>query len=226
MTSIAQKLQTIRQQLPPQTRLIAVTKTVSVEKMREAYAAGVRDFGENRLQEAIAKQEQLQDLSDICWHFIGHLQTNKAKKAIEHFDWIHSVDSLKLAHRLDRLAVELNRTPRVCLQVKMLPDPHKYGWNSTELWADLPQLNQCHHLKIQGLMTILPLGLSPEQTLATFQATQALAVQINQQNWSHLRMTELSMGMSGDYLQAVQAGATMIRLGTIIFGERRTIEGN
>ncbi|MBF2021618.1 MAG: YggS family pyridoxal phosphate-dependent enzyme [Hydrococcus sp. C42_A2020_068] len=216
--TIAQRINQIRQQIPPQVRLIAVTKQVSVEAMREAYAAGIRDFGENRLQEALLKQERLQNLSDICWHFIGHIQANKAKKVLEHFQWIHSVDDLKIAQRLNRLAAELPYPPQVCLQVKVLPDPHKYGWQIPELLRALPDLEQCHHLKIQGLMTILPLGLSQEQTLTAFQQTRELARTIEQR--SHLRMEQLSMGMSDDYLLAVQAGATMIRLGRIIFGER------
>jgi hypothetical protein len=217
---VAQRIDRIREQIPEHVRLIAVTKQVSSEAIREAYEAGVRDFAENRLQEALLKQEQLQDLSDICWHFIGHLQANKVKKVLESFQWIHSVDSLKLAQRLERLAEELSRRPQVCLQVKVLPDPNKYGWQVPELLADLPELDKCHNLSIQGLMTILPLGLSDSQALDAFNATRELAEKIAQQNWTNLQMHQLSMGMSADYLLAVKAGATMIRLGTIIFGAR------
>lgn len=220
MTQIARIIQEIRQQLPANVRPIAVTKNVSVDRMREAYMAGIRDFAENRLQEALAKQEQLQDLPDLCWHFIGHVQANKAKKVLENFLWIHSIDSLKLAERLNSLALQLSCEPQVCLQVKVLSDPNKYGWSVGELLADLPQLNQCSALKIQGLMTILPLGLSEAESLAAFQATKELAEKIEAQNWPNLKMHELSMGMSGDYLLAVRAGATMVRLGTIIFGQR------
>jgi hypothetical protein len=220
MTQIARIIQEIRQQLPVNVRPIAVTKNVSVDRMREAYTAGIRDFAENRLQEALAKQEQLQDLPDLCWHFIGHVQANKAKKVLENFLWIHSIDSLKLAERLNNLALQLSCEPQVCLQVKVLSDPNKYGWSVGELLADLPQLNQYTALKIQGLMTILPLGLSEAESLAAFQATKQLAEKIEAQNWPNLKMHELSMGMSGDYLLAVRAGATMVRLGTIIFGQR------
>ena len=217
---IAQRINQIRQQIPSNVRLIAVTKQVSVEAIREAYAAGIRDFGENRLQEALPKQEQLQDLPDICWHFIGHLQSNKAKKALEHFQWIHSVDNLKLAQRLNRLAAELSCQPQVCLQVKVLPDPNKYGWTVSELLEDLPKIDRYEHLKIKGLMTILPLGLSGSQALAAFKTTCTLAKKIERQNWSNLQMQQLSMGMSADYLLAVKAGATMVRFGRMIFGER------
>ena len=219
--SISQKIDSIRQQIPQNVRLIAITKQVSLEAMQEAYAAGVRDFGENRLQEALFKQEQLQ-LKDINWHFIGHIQKNKAKKIIENFTWIHSVDSLALAKRLNRLAEESNRIPKVFLQVKVLPDPNKYGWEVTSLLQDLPQLNQYKSLDFQGLMTILPLGLSSTEVLEAFQETRELATNIQQKDYDNIAMKELSMGMSGDYMQAIEAGTTMIRLGRIIFGERNS----
>ncbi|MEQ8972558.1 MAG: YggS family pyridoxal phosphate-dependent enzyme [Coleofasciculus sp. C1-SOL-03] len=218
--SIPERIAQIRQQLPPDVRLIAVTKRVSVEAIREAYQAGVRDFGESQVQEAAAKQDELQDLPDITWHLIGHLQRNKAKKALTQFQWIHSCDSLKLAQRLNQLAGELAVSPQICLQVKIMPDPHKYGWTIPELLEILPELDQCKALQIQGLMTIPPLGLSSQETLGVFERTRDLADEIGRQNWSNLRMQQLSMGMSEDYALAIQAGATMVRLGRIIFGER------
>lgn len=217
---ISEKINSIRQKIPPNVKLIAITKQVGVEKMREAYAAGIRDFGENRLQEALTKQEQLQDLQGVTWHFIGHIQKNKAKKIIENFDSIHSVDSLALATRLNRLAEELNHIPQVFLQVKILPDPNKYGWEVDELWQDLEQLDRYQQLDIRGLMTILPLGLSPTEVLDAFQEVSRLATAIEQKNYANITMKERSMGMSADYQWAIQAGATQIRLGRIIFGER------
>ncbi|MFM9266329.1 YggS family pyridoxal phosphate-dependent enzyme [Tychonema sp. BBK16] len=218
--TIADRIATIRQQLPDSVQLIAVTKQVPTDAIREAYDAGIRDFGESKIQETAEKQSQLQDLPDINWHLIGHLQTNKAAKAVEQFQWIHSVDNLKLATRLDRLAGELSFSPQVCLQVKILPDPDKYGWNIPELLADLPELNRCQYIKIQGLMTIPPRGLDDSQLLEFFNSTRELADKIQQQNLPHISMQQLSMGMSGDYHLAIQSGATMIRLGTTIFGSR------
>ncbi|HEY9659803.1 MAG TPA: YggS family pyridoxal phosphate-dependent enzyme [Allocoleopsis sp.] len=218
--AIARRISEIRQTLPDSVKLVAVTKQVSVEAMRAAYAAGVRDFGESRLQEAAAKQAQLQDLSDVTWHFIGHLQSNKAAKALEQFQWIHSVDSLKLAQRLDKLAADLTVRPTICLQVKVLPDPNKFGWTVAELLHDLPQLDQCSHLNIVGLMSIPPYGLDPSTTLSVFNQTRELLEQIRQQSWTHIRMQHLSMGMSEDYPLAIQAGATLIRPGRVLFGER------
>jgi len=219
-SSISERIVSIRSLLPTSVRLIAVSKQVSAQAIRSAYSAGIRDFGESRIQEAASKQAELQDLPDITWHFIGHLQSNKAKKAIEQFQWIHSVDNLKLAQRLDELAQQLGVSPQVCLQVKILPDPNKSGWSVPELLADLPALNQYKNLQIQGLMTIPPLGLNDPEILSVFNLNRELAKEIQEQNWPHIKMQHLSMGMSGDYELAVQAGATMVRLGTILFGDR------
>ena len=216
--SIARRIEQIRQEIPDTVRLIAVTKQVPVSAMREAYAAGLRDFAENRLQDALPKQAELQDLADLRWHFIGHLQTNKAQKAIAHFQWIHSVDSLKLAQKLDQLIENSSYSPQVCLQVKVLPDPDKYGWEITDLMDSLPALDALRSLQIRGLMAILPLGLSPAEMGDAFDRARELAQTI-QQN-SHLTLGELSMGMSGDYGLAIEHGATAIRLGRAIFGER------
>jgi PLP dependent protein len=220
--TIAERILDIRAGLPESVRLIAVTKQVSVDAMLEAYQAGIRDFGESRIQEAQAKSEsdQLADLPDITWHLIGHLQSNKVKPALELFQWIHSIHSLKLAQRVDRLAAELAVEPKVCLQVKIEPDPNKSGWLISELLEDLGTLNQCKNLKIQGLMTIPPLGLDESKILGLFDRTRQLAQEIQAQNWENIAMHELSMGMSGDYHLAVKSGATMVRLGTILFGER------
>ncbi|MCW5316723.1 YggS family pyridoxal phosphate-dependent enzyme [Nostoc sp. KVJ3] len=219
-SSISERIVSIRSSLPTSVKLIAVSKQVSAQAIRSAYSAGIRDFAESRIQEAASKQAELQDLPDITWHFIGHLQSNKAKKAIEQFPWIHSVDNLKLAQRLDQLAQQLGVSPQICLQVKILPDPNKSGWSVPELLADLPTLNQYKSLQIQGLMTIPPSGLNDSEILNVFNLNRELAKKIREQNWSHIKMQHLSMGMSGDYELAVQAGATMVRLGTILFGDR------
>ena len=219
--AIGERIQEIKQEIPSNVRLIAVSKQVSTTAMRIAYDAGVRDFAENRLQEAIAKQADLQDLADICWHFIGHLQTKKARKVMTNFQWIHSIDSLKLAQKINSLAAELDTKPRLLLQVKPLEDPNKYGWQIPELLNDLAVLDSLENLQIKGLMTILPWGLSPEQNLNAFNAVKELGDKIRHQNYSRLQMQELSMGMSGDYPLAIKAGSTMIRLGRTIFGERK-----
>ena len=217
---IAHNIETIRRDLPTTVKLMAVTKMVSVAAMREAYATGIRDFGESRIQEAETKQQELADLQDIHWHLIGHLQSNKVRKALQIFDWIHSVDSLKLAQQIDRVSAELNLRPKICLQVKLLPDPDKYGWTVPELLVDLPQLDLLQQLEIRGLMAIPPLGLTTAATQQFFEQARDLSIQIRAQTWDNIQMSELSLGMSGDYLQATPAGSTIVRLGSIIFGDR------
>ncbi|AFY61588.1 YggS family pyridoxal phosphate-dependent enzyme [Synechococcus sp. PCC 6312] len=218
--SIAQRIATLRQRVPASVRLIAVSKYISPEMMRQAYAAGIRDFGENRIQEAQSKRRELADLTDITWHFIGHLQANKVRAALDTFDWIHTVDSLKLAHRLQALIPAVQNSPKLLLQVKLRPDPQKYGWAISELTAALPELDQLTELNIQGLMTILPLGLTPAEQLLVFQELHDLGETWQHQAWQHLSFQELSMGMSSDYPFALQAQTTMIRLGQVIFGPR------
>ncbi|MEO0935023.1 MAG: YggS family pyridoxal phosphate-dependent enzyme [Cyanobacteria bacterium J06641_2] len=219
-SSLSQRIRSIQDSLPESVKLIAVSKKVDPAAIREAYAAGIRDFGESRVQEAQSKIEQLQDLSGITWHFIGHLQSNKAKKALSYFQWLHSVDSLKLVQRLNLLAQELGVVPKICLQVKILPDPNKSGWTIQQILDDLAELNLCKNLQIEGLMTIPPLGLDSSEVIYVFNRTRELIAEIDERNLSNIKMKQLSMGMSQDYQLAIQSGATMIRLGTILFGER------
>lgn len=204
--------------LPPTVRLIAVTKTKAIADIEAAYGEGLRDFAESRIQEALPKIEALANYKDINWHFIGRLQGNKARKVVENFAYIHSIDNLPIAVRLDSIAGELEKYPQALLQVKLLPDENKSGWTKEELNVDLPQLELLKNLKITGLMTILPLGLSSGDRQLTFTQLKNLAEEIS--HHSTLELRELSMGMSGDYPEAIAAGATMIRLGTILFGDR------
>lgn len=204
--------------LPASVKLIAVTKTKAIADIEAAYGAGLRDFAESRVQEALPKIEALSHLTDITWHFIGRVQGNKARRVVENFAWIHAVDHLALAQRLDRLAQELALAPNLLLQVKPLPDENKTGWTPAQLARELPELQTLKFLNIRGLMTILPLGLTPPQRQAAFQTTTDLAHRLSQE--FGLNLSELSMGMSQDYPQAIAAGATMIRLGTVLFGDR------
>ena len=218
---VAERIAAVQAEIPASTTLIAVTKQVSVDLMAVAYRMGIRDFGESRVQEAEQKQAQL-NLPGITWHLIGHLQRNKAGKALEHFQWIHSLDSLRLAERLDQLAAKAQVMPRLCLQVKLRPDPNKYGWPVDELWQDLPQLDTYKHLRIHGLMAIPPYGLGEDETQAIFEEAHQLSDKIRQQPWSRIEMNQLSMGMSNDYSLAIASGATMVRLGRTLFGSRPT----
>jgi pyridoxal phosphate enzyme (YggS family) len=215
-TMIAERVHQIHSQIPPQVKLVAISKYTTTAAIRAAYAAGVRDFGESRVQDAKLKQLELADLTDITWHMIGSLQSNKAKQAIAQFDWIHSLDRLSLAEQCDRLIAESGKSPKFLLQVKLAEDPHKSGWTEPELLADLPSLEQLTHLNIVGLMTILPLGLDESQAYQVFSLVGELVEKLRSlPHWANI--TELSMGMSADYAIAVKARATMIRVGSQIF---------
>ncbi|MEL6159030.1 MAG: YggS family pyridoxal phosphate-dependent enzyme [Cyanobacteria bacterium J06623_5] len=220
VNSVAERLQEIRPAIPDSVRLIAVTKTFSAAVVRAAYQAGIRDFAENKVQEALEKQANLADLADVTWHFIGHIQSNKARKVLEHFDWIHSVDSLKLANRLNRQAAELGKQPNCCLQVKLATDETKHGFEAAALPSLLDQLDQLNHLRIRGLMVIAPYGLPAEDNQQIFERARTMADEIRQGDWHRIVMEELSMGMSGDFRQAIAAGSTMVRIGSGLFGPR------
>lgn len=217
--TISVNVSSIQKQLTQQTILIAVTKTVEVERIQHAIEAGICHIGENRVQEAESKWAQLKE-QNITWHLIGHLQKNKVSKALKIFDWIHSVDSLKLARRIDRIASELNKKPSVLMQVKMAVDESKFGMTPEEIKESLSELDSFEHIDVQGLMTIAPFDSKPAELLKIFKATRILAEEISQQEYSNIHMNHLSMGMSGDYELALKEGATMIRLGQKIFGSR------
>lgn len=210
---IAARLESLRQQLPPGCRLLAVSKGQPTSAIRAAVAAGQRSFAESRLQEAIAKQAELADLEPLDWHFIGRLQANKARGVVRQFATIHSVDSLALAQRLARIAAEEQRAPAVLFQVKLRPDPGKTGFSAEELRLHWAQLRALAPLRPMGLMTIAPLALEPAGRRALFSDCAALA--------RELGLVELSMGMSGDWREAAACGSTWVRIGGALFGERQ-----
>jgi PLP dependent protein len=224
VATLQDRLARIRPTLSEGVRLIAVSKTRPIEDIRAAYGAGIRDFGENRVQEAIEKQALLLDLPDITWHLIGPLQSNKARKALEYFDWIQSVDTPKLVERLNQVSEGLDRTVFCLLQVKLRPDANKIGWEPADLIAYLPRIAQLEKIHIRGLMAIAPQGIGEDETRAVFCETARLADRIaaivQQENWSNIRMDQLSMGMSGDYHLAIEGRTTMVRLGQTLFGNR------
>ncbi|MFN5118444.1 MAG: YggS family pyridoxal phosphate-dependent enzyme [Cyanobacteriota bacterium] len=209
---LEQRLTELRRQLPAKARLLAVSKGQPSSAIREAVALGQISFAESRLQEAIAKQAELEDLAPLDWHFIGRLQANKARGVLRHFGTIHSVDSLALAERLQRIAAEEALAPGVFFQVKMRPDAAKAGFEPAELRREAPRLRQLQPLRPLGLMTIAPLGLSQEERRSLFHDCAALA--------EELGLEELSMGMSGDWPEAVAEGSTWVRLGSALFGGR------
>lgn len=198
--------------MPSHTRLLAVSKGHPASSIRALAQAGQRSFGESRLQEATAKQQELADLVDLDWHFIGRLQANKVRPVLKQFSVIHSVDSLTLAERISRIAGEEGLRPSIFLQVKLLPDPNKGGLSVEELEREWPRLQQLPHLQIVGLMTMAPLEVEGAEREVLFAECSVLA--------QRLGLAELSMGMSGDWPEAAAAGSTWVRVGSALFGPK------
>ncbi len=201
-------------------RLIAATKAVPVEQIREAIDAGIRILGENRLQEALGKMSAIGSRDDVTWHFIGRLQRRKARAVVGRFSLIHSVDSLELAAELDRRAGMAGIRQPVLVEVNIAGEPTKAGFTPAALATALAALDGMANLVIQGLMTVPPIAQQPEDSRPHFRRLRELAGSFAGKGFKRIRMDELSMGMSHDYRIAVEEGATMVRVGTAIFGER------
>jgi len=205
---------------PEDITLVAVTKTHPAEIIREAIAAGVTDLGENRVQEADAKIPKL-GRQAARWHLIGHLQSNKARRAVELFDVIHSLDSVALAQRLDRMCVELSRQELpVLIQVDLSHETTKSGAHEAEVGQIAEALKQCACLRLAGLMTLPPYFDDAEQVRPFFRKLRELRDELSSQGAFGEARGELSMGMTHDYEIAIEEGATIVRIGTAIFGER------
>ena len=217
MTNISHNLEQIRQQITThaancgreasQITLLAVSKTKPASAIEEAFASGQRDFGENYVQELAEKAETLKSL-EITWHFIGPIQSNKTRQIAEHAHWVHSIDRAKIARRLSEQRPESMPPLKVCIQVNIDNSPTKSGVAESELGELIAEISALPHLSLQGLMAIP----APENAKDAFERLNDLAK-------SH-KLNTLSMGMSGDWQEAIAAGSTMIRIGTAIFGER------
>ena len=198
--------------------LIAVSKTKPVSMLQEAYDYGIRDFGENKVQEIIEKYDKLP--SDIRWHMIGHLQRNKVKYIIDKVSLIHSVDSLRLAEEISKEAVKHNLIMPILIEINMAEEESKFGLSYAECEEMICSISQLPNLQIKGLMTVAPFVENAEDNRQYFKAMKQLSVDIMTKNIDNVCMDILSMGMTGDYEIAIEEGATMVRVGTGIFGER------
>lgn len=204
---------------PSEVTLVAVTKNVDAGRVALAAKAGVSDFGENRVQEA-AEKIPLVD-ADVAWHFVGHLQRNKARDVVELFSLIHSLDSMKLAHELNRRCEMADSSTDLLLQVNISGEETKFGVPPEMAKDFLLEVARYERLRVRGLMTIAPYSDDPEDARPWFSQARQLMGELGRLSISNVRMDELSMGMSGDYEVAIEEGATIIRVGTAIFGERR-----
>jgi len=196
-----------------------VSKTIPADRVREAINAGADILGENYLQEA---REKINELSahPVSWHFIGHLQTNKAKYAVRLFDLIHTVDSLKLARELNKQAKKINKIQQILIQINISRESSKSGVYDQDLLSLINDISCLQNLSVRGLMTVPPFFNSPETVRPYFAALRVLRDQIKNKAIQNVSMEELSMGMTGDFEVAIEEGATLVRIGTAIFGKR------
>jgi pyridoxal phosphate enzyme (YggS family) len=226
--SIAENLNHVRDRIataakragrdPSLIKLVTVTKTIDPERIRDAVTVGAKILGENRVQEARDKIEQLGSIAS--WHLIGHLQTNKAKYAVKLFDLIHSVDTIELAREIDRQAAKIGKVQNVLIEVSIAGEEAKAGVTIGGMTALIREAATLKNISIRGLMTMPPFLDDPEAVRPYFRRLRELAATIAKENIPNVCMQELSMGMSGDFEVAIEEGATMVRVGTAIFGER------
>ena len=198
--------------------LIAVSKTKPVETLQEAYDLGVRVFGENKVQELTEKYDSLP--KDIHWHMIGHLQRNKVKYIIDKVDLIHSVDSIRLAETIDKEAQKHDLIANILVEVNVAKEESKFGLMPEEVDGFIDEIANLKHIQVKGLMTISPFVVNPEKNRTVFADLRKLSVDIAKKNVDNVNVSILSMGMTNDYEVAVEEGATMVRVGTGIFGAR------
>ena len=198
--------------------LIAVSKTKPVDMLSDVYSCGIRDFGENKVQEIVEKREQLP--ADIHWHMIGHLQRNKVKYIVSDVTLIHSVDTYRLAEEINIQAKKVNRIVPILIEVNIAGETTKFGISKEETLQLVEEIAKLENVHIQGLMTIAPYVENPEENREYFRKIKDLSVDIAKENIDNVSMDILSMGMTGDYMVAIEEGATMVRVGTGIFGAR------
>ena len=198
--------------------LIAVSKTKPVSMLEEVYAEGIRCFGENKVQELTEKHDKLH--SDVKWHMIGHLQRNKVKYIVDKVDLIHSVDSVRLAETIEQEAVKKDVIVPVLVEVNVAEEDSKFGLKVNEVLSIIEEISKFPHIRIKGLMTIAPYVENPEDNRPVFARLRKLSVDIAEKNIDNVSVEILSMGMTNDYEVAIEEGATMVRVGTGIFGER------
>ena len=202
----------IKNKIPSNVNILAVSKGFKIQKIKTIHNIGQNDFGESKFQEAFEKQLILKDLKEINWHFIGRIQTNKIRKIVQNFRYIHSVDSFEKLEKISKISCEENKNPSIMLQIKFTDDPTKGGLHPELLIMKWSEIQKLKNITLTGLMTINPRGLSSEENFKLFKKCRSLA--------DSIKLPDCSMGMSGDWEEAIEAGSTWLRLGALIFGDR------
>jgi len=202
----------IKNKIPSNVNILAVSKGFKSQEIKTIQNIGQNDFGESKFQEAFEKQLLLKELKQIKWHFIGRIQSNKIRKIVQNFEYIHSVDSFEKLQKISNISAEEKKIPFIMLQIKLSDDPKKGGFNPELLKSRWREIQELKNIKLSGLMTINPKGLSSKENLELFKKCRSLA--------DSLQLQDCSMGMSGDWEEAIEAGSTWLRLGSLIFGDR------
>ena len=202
----------IKNKIPSNVNILAVSKGFKSQEIKTIQNIGQNDFGESKVQEAFEKQLTLKDLKQINWHFIGRIQSNKIRKIVQNFKYIHSVDSFEKLQRISNISYEEKKNPLIMLQVKFSEDINKGGFNPEFLVLKWSEIQKLKNITLKGLMTINPVGLSSKENFKLFKKCRSLA--------DYLKLPDCSMGMSGDWEEAIEAGSTWLRLGSLIFGDR------
>ena len=202
----------IKNKIPSHVNILAVSKGFKSQDIKIIQNMGHNDFGESKFQEAFEKQLILKDLKEIKWHFIGRIQSNKIRKIVQNFKYVHSVDSFEKLQKISNISCEENKNPFIMLQVKFSDDPTKGGFSPELLLLKWREIQELKNITLSGLMTINPKGLSSKENLQLFRKCRSLA--------DSLQLLDCSMGMSGDWEEAIEAGSTWLRLGSLIFGDR------
>ena len=214
---IKQNIEELTSRIPEEVKLLAVSKTKPLEELEEAYAAGMRDFGENKVQELVKKSEDFHD--DVRWHFIGQLQSNKVKYLVDKVYLIHSLGSISLLNEIEKVFGNANTVASVLIQINIGREESKSGILEENLYEFIEEIEKCSHISVKGIMVIIPNG-DEESNRRYFKKTKKIFEDLKEKEYKNIRMNILSMGMTHDFMTAIEEGSNLVRIGTGIFGER------
>ncbi|AWK52424.1 YggS family pyridoxal phosphate-dependent enzyme [Clostridium beijerinckii] len=214
---IKQNIEELKSRIPEDVRLLAVSKTKPLEALEEAYIAGMRDFGENKVQELIKKSENFHD--DVRWHFIGQLQSNKVKYLVDNVYLIHSLANSSLLNEIEKVFGKANKVANVLIQINIGREESKSGILEENLYEFIELIEKCNHVSVNGIMVIIPKG-NEDSNRAYFKKTKKIFEELKEKKYNNINMNILSMGMTHDYMTAIEEGSNLVRIGTGIFGER------
>lgn len=217
---IVQNIEKLKAEIPQNVKLLAVSKTKPLEELEEAYKAGIRDFGENKVQELTKKAETFHE--DVRWHFIGHLQSNKVKYLVDKVYLIHSLDGISLLNEIEKNFTKANKIAHTLIQINIGREDSKSGILEENLYEFIEEIEKCSHVAVEGIMVIIPIG-NEESNRKYFRRTREIFDELKEKEYKNVKMNILSMGMTHDYMEAIEEGSNLIRIGTGIFGERNYI---